>query len=372
MSTESGAARMRAPRERPSGAGRLGIVVRVATVTLFAVVPALTLGTMLAVGWSDDSLAADFHHEIYPQAKELLAGRNPYPPPEFHVVGSNFIWPPLVAYGLAPLTLLPATAADLLMVALGLVCFALSLWLLGVRDWRVYGVVAMWPEVASEMRVAHLTAPICLLVVIAWRSRDAGLRAPLAVGLATALKFFVWPVGIWLAARRGLGTAALAACVVGASLLLLLPITPIDDYVRSLIQLGRGFDQDSYTLFGLLVQSGASEAAGRAAAVIVGTALLVATWRYRSLALAVAAALTLSPIVWLDYFSLAMIPLAIARPRLSPVWLLPLATWGMSGAGLGIGDAADIARLLLVFSVVFAVAFHGEPERARRAAPAIP
>ena len=57
-----------------------------------------------------------------------------------------------------------------------------------------------------------------------------------------------------------------------------------------------------------------------------------------------------------------MVPLAVARPRLSWVWFLPLATWGLRGAGLGIGDPWDIARLLLVFAVVFAVAFRDEPE----------
>jgi hypothetical protein len=79
--------------------------------------------------------------------------------------------------------------------------------------------------------------------------------------------------------------------------------------------------------------------------------------------------LTLSPIVWLDYFALAAVPLALARPRLSAIWFLPVATWGLRGAGLGIGDASEIARLLVVFAIVFAVAFHGEPDRARRTAP---
>jgi len=98
-----------------------------------------------------------------------------------------------------------------------------------------------------------------------------------------------------------------------------------------------------------------------------GLLLLAATWRYRSFTLAIAAALTISPIVWLDYFALAALPLAIARPRLSWIWFLPLATWGLRGAGLDIGDPWDIARLLLVFSVVFAVAFREEPERAHEA-----
>jgi hypothetical protein len=85
----------------------------------------------------------------------------------------------------------------------------------------------------------------------------------------------------------------------------------------------------------------------------------------RSFTLAIAAALTISPIVWLDYFALAAVPLAIARPRLSWVWFLPLATWGLRGAGLNIGDPWDIARLLIVFAIVLGVAFRDEPDRPR-------
>ena len=98
-----------------------------------------------------------------------------------------------------------------------------------------------------------------------------------------------------------------------------------------------------------------------------GLLLLAATWRYRSFTLAIAAALTISPIVWLDYFALAAVPLAIARPRLSWVWFLPLATWGLRGAGLDIGDPWDIARLSSSSPSSFAVAFRDEPGAGARA-----
>ena len=345
---------------------------RVGTVVLLGVLPIAALVTMLAIGLSDDSLSADFHYEIYPQAKAMLEGLNPYPPPDFDpTVAPNFIWPPLVAYPAAPLTVLPLGAADIAMLVLGLACMAAALWVVGLRDWRVYGVVALWPEVVGEMRVSHLTAPLCLLLALAWRRRDRGLAPGAAVGFAIALKFLVWPLAIWLAARGRHAAALTAAAIACCSLLLLLPYVSLDHYARSLLQLGRGFDQDSYTLFGLAVQSGASETAGRLLMWTAGLALLAATWRYRSFTLAIAAALTLSPIVWLDYFALAMVPLAVARPRLSWVWFLPLATWGLRGAGLGIGDPWDIARLLAVFAIVLAVAFRDEPDRGRALAPAV-
>jgi hypothetical protein len=350
----------------PAVPGFGGALRRVGSIVAFGVLPVAALVTMLAVGLSDDSLSADFHYEIYPQAHTMVHGGNPYPPPDFDpTVAPNHIWPPLAAYLAAPLTALPVGAADIVMLALGLVCMAAALWVVGLRDWRVYGVVALWPQVAGEMRVSHLTAPICLLLALAWRTRDRGLHPGVAIGLATALKLFVWPLGLWLLATRRYRATLLAVGLAGASLLLLLPYVSIGDYARTLAQLGRGFDQDSYTVFGLLVQSGASETFARVAMWAVGLGLLVATWRYRSFTLAVAAALTLSPIVWLDYFAVAIVPLAVARPRLTWVWLLPLATWGLSGAGLGIGDPWDIGRLLIVFAVVFAVAFRHEPERAR-------
>ena len=91
-------------------------------------------------------------------------------------------------------------------------------------------------------------------------------------------------------------------------------------------------------MYGLLVQAGVSDAPARIAMLVVGAVLLAGTWRYRSLALALAAAFALSPIVWLDYFTLAALPLALARPRLTWIWFVPLVTWGAEGAGIGIGD----------------------------------
>ena len=97
-----------------------------------------------------------------------------------------------------------------------------------------------------------------------------------------------------------------------------------------------------------------------------GVLLLAATWRYRSFTLAIAAALTISPIAWLDYFALAAVPLAIARPRLSWIRFLPLATWGCAARP---PDRRPVGhhRLLVVFALVLGVAFRDEPDRRRTA-----
>jgi hypothetical protein len=93
---------------------------------------------------------------------------------------------------------------------------------------------------------------------------------------------------------------------------------------------------------------------------VLAVALLLGTWRYKSFALAVATALAVSPIVWLDYFALTAVPLAVVRPRFAVVWLVPLAAIGLEGAGLEIGDAAGTLRALAAFGVVLAVAFREE------------
>jgi hypothetical protein len=352
-----------------------GAVTRVGTIVVLGILPVAALVTMFVVGLTGGPLSGDFHYELYPQAKILLHGDNPFPPAGWDPLAqSNLIWPPLSAFLVSPLTIVPPGAADVVIVLIGLACFALSLWLVGVRDWRIYGVVGLWPEVVGEMRVSHLTPIVAVLVAAAWRYRDTRNLPGLLVGLSVGVKFFVWPVGLWLAAVRRTREALLAAVVAGASLLLVLPYMGIEDYAHRLSKLGRAFDQDSYTLFGLLVQAGASDGVARGATFAVGIGILVAMWRYQSFALAIAVALVLSPIVWLDYFALAALPLALARPRLSAIWFLPIATWGLEGAGIGIGDVPDIARLLVVYALVFWVAFSHDlavwraaPAEARRA-----
>ena len=49
---------------------------------LFGVLPIVAVVVMFHIARGDNSLAIDFHNEIYPEAKELLAGTNPFPSAE--------------------------------------------------------------------------------------------------------------------------------------------------------------------------------------------------------------------------------------------------------------------------------------------------
>jgi hypothetical protein len=94
---------------------------------------------------------------------------------------------------------------------------------------------------------------------------------------------------------------------------------------------------------------------------VLGAVLIVAMWRRRSFALSISASLVLAPIVWLDYYAVAAVPLAISRPRLTPIWFLPLMTWGLPSSGIATDGYSGVGRVLLAFGVVLLVAARYEP-----------
>jgi hypothetical protein len=154
-----------------------------------------------------------------------------------------------------------------------------------------------------------------------------------------------------------------------ASLLLLIPYISIAEYARLLRRLGATFDQDSFTIFGLLVQAGSPERLARVVALALGIAVLAVAWRRQSFVLFVAAALMLSPIVWLDYYALLAIPLAVVQPRLSVAWLLPILTWGITSGGAGAGHVATTIRVLTIFAVVSVLVARREGAASSRTPP---
>ena len=123
--------------DRPSlnAGGAHAALRRLAPVALFFVLPGCVITTMFVVGLTVGPIVLDFDTELYPQAKDALAGRNPYP---------HEIWPPFAMLVAMPFTILPSTAANVAFGFFGLVCMAIALRLVEVRDWRVYGIAFLW------------------------------------------------------------------------------------------------------------------------------------------------------------------------------------------------------------------------------------
>ncbi|MSO96112.1 MAG: DUF2029 domain-containing protein [Thermoleophilia bacterium] len=342
-----------------SRSGLLIALYRSVPVFLLGVIPLISVVMALTMYSHADSIALDFHHELYPETELVLHGHNPYPPVDADLSdGSNNIWPIAAVIPVAPLVLLPPAVADWTMTILVLASLAGALWVIGVRDWRVYGITLLWPPVVSAYQTANATLPLCLLCALAWRYRDRRWIPGLAIGAALAVKFFLWPLVLWLAAVKQWRSSLLSVAMAAASLLLLLPFTPIGAYFALLRNLSNTFDDKSYTIFALLLDAGAPSPFARAVTLALGGALLALCWRRRSFALAIGAALVLSPIVWLHFFALLIVPLAIARPRFSSAWLLALPLWLVPGSANG--DPWQTALGLVVLLTILLVCVRRE------------
>jgi hypothetical protein len=86
----------------------------------------------------------------------------------------------------------------------------------------------------------------------------------------------------------------------------------------------------------------------------------------RSFTLTIAAALVLTPILWLHYLVLLLAPIALARPRLSALWFLPLTMMVFEALnwyrGWPRGDAKALVSVAIVAALVLVMALR--PPRA--------
>ena len=81
---------------------------------------------------------------------------------------------------------------------------------LGIRDWRLYGLVMLLEPVVIGWETANITL-LCLGVAVIWRCRDHRVIPGATLGLLIAIKLFFWPLGFWLIATRRYGAAGWAA-----------------------------------------------------------------------------------------------------------------------------------------------------------------
>ena len=331
---------------------------------------------------------------------KILAGRNPYVDPgEFDESQAPYAYPPVLALAVTPLSTLPERVGDtfvpgVLFTLLLIAATVGGLALLGVRDWRCYPIALMYPPTLEAFEYGAIGPILFLLVAVAWRWRDRVGIAAGATGLVVVLKLFLWPMVVWLAATRRLRTAVVA--IVTAEALAFLSWAAIGfsglvDYPRLLRELEQLEAEQSYSAFAVLRAVGLPDVVAEGLALAGGVALLVLAWRAaraedrtahersrRSLTLAVAAGLVVTPILWLHYLVLLLVPIALARPRLSPLWFAPLALtlfelldWYR---GWPRGDGEALASVALVVTFVFVAAlrrrgtFPAEPRSAPVAA----
>ena len=173
----------------------------------------------------------------------------------------------------------------------------------------------------------------------------------MAVGAAVVLKVFLWPLLVWLAAtRRWRATAgaigvALALALVSWATIGFRGLAQYPELLRRLSDLEA---ENSYSAYAIAVSAGDLRRAGTRPRRRRWRSPSRVAWRAarshggagegdrRALTLALAAGVVLTPILWLHYLVLLVVPIALARPRLSALWRSSLSRSPCSRPSTGI------------------------------------
>jgi Glycosyltransferase family 87 len=310
---------------------------------LFGVLPVLSTAFIMDIAIRGHAFAVDFHNGEWPAGLRILHGLTPYFDPHSaavlsagspHPAVTPMVYPALGALLCAAFALLPHTVADITFTALDMSAVLVALRLVNVRDWRLYGLVLMWPPVITGWQTANITLLLVLGLAAVWRYRDRALLSGLILAALISIKVILWPLGLWLLATRrymAVTYALASALVLNVIAWGVLGFGELPRYLRVLQAFDHAGERRAYSTFSLALHLGASRTAasvlGLALASIVAAVCFVVGRRGRdrvAFALCVAVALLATPIIWLHYFALLAVPLALLRPRFSPVWLLPL------------------------------------------------
>ena len=343
----------------------LAIALAVTAVALLKGLPRLFYDDVI---WSLNGWFVPYDLTIFLRAGDaVLDGTSPYPAVAALHDDTQYVYPPFVALLMVPLAVLPSGLAAAAFAWLSLAAIAGALWLLGIRDWRCYLVVLVSPLLHEALRWGTISPFMLLLAALCWRFRD-DLRGAAAAGTALVSKLFLWPLAAWLALTGRVRSAVVAtagAVIVALASWAAIGFAGFADYPGLLRKLDGIAAAESYSVYAIGRTLGLGTAEARALAAVTAAALLVLALRAvregregdrRSLTLALAAALALSPIVWLHYLVLLYVPIALARPRLSGLWLLPLALWPFMAAGwFGDWPAGNLEELLVAAALVLAV-----------------
>ena len=340
----------------------------ISTVALVFIAVTVMLG-LVGLSTAEGLLAWDVRFAYLPAAEALLDGRSPYPALDDPILEDQkgYVYPPQLLYLLVPLTVLPVGVAAAIVAAGLLALLGLTLWVLGIRDARCYAASLLWVPAVSAVLLGNISIPLAFLVAVAWRYRDDGpWRSAWALGLAIAAKLLMWPLLVWTAVTRRARVGGLAVALGALVTLVAWAIIGFDGltgYPDLLQRLSEIQSERSYSIVGMAATAGLPDLAGRALTLLVGGALLVGCVLYarraddeRSFTCAVAATLALSPIVWLHYLVVLLVPVAIARPRFSALWLLPVLLWVSPRPGYAEGVATYAPGIAAAIVVVVLLA----------------
>jgi alpha-1,2-mannosyltransferase len=308
------------------------------------------------------------YRPLWEASRHVFEGASPYPASTAALHNEQqFVYPPLAALLAAPFAVFPFGVAAALLAAFELAATVLTLRVLRVRDWRCYGVVFLWYPVIQNLLIGSITSLLALGLAIAWRYRDDARAATPVAAAVAATKVFLWPLLFWLAVTRmrvAVRAAALAVAGVAISWAVI-GFAGLTSYPHLLDRVSALEQSKSYSAVALGIALGLPAGPARILAVAVGTVVLFSVLMVarrggadadrRAFVLAIAAAFLFSPIVWTHYLALLVVPVAITRRTLSPLWFVPLLMWLTPGQSDG--HAWRVIVGVSVWVVVLAATF---------------
>lgn len=309
--------------------------------------------TVLAAETPSPRFGWDFRYQYYAGAEAVVDGRPLYMDPDDPGLPEalddvmTYVYPPLVAVALVPVTVLRIDVAQVLLFIASVAALFGTLALVGVRDIRCYAALFVWSPTWTALAVLNISSFLALAVALAWRYRGAWLPLGAAIGLAAASKVFLWPLLVWTIASRRYRATATAVLIGVASTVAAwaaVGFQGMREYPELVRRLAEVHADNSYSIQGMTSALGFQPAVAHAVMFFVGGAFLLACARFsrsgddeRGLACAVFAALALTPIVWQHYLLMLAPSLGLARPRFSWIWLLPTVLWLSPHDGNGDG-----------------------------------
>jgi alpha-1,2-mannosyltransferase len=346
-----------------SSAGRGGLL----TAALVFVAATMLMG-LVGLSAAEGLLSWDVRFAYLPAAELILDGESPYPAVDDPILEDQkgYVYPPQLVLLLVPFTVLPVPVVSFL-VALGMLALVFAtLRVLEIRDLKCYAAAAVWVPTISGVLLGNVSIPLAFALAVLWRYRDAVWPPAVSLGLAVSAKLLLWPMFVWAAATRRLRIVGLAVglgLAVTALSWAAIGFTGLAEYPDLLRRLSEIQSERSYSIVGMASTLGLAEGVGRALTLLVGGALLVGCVvlarrgdEERSFTCAVAATLALSPILWLHYLVLLLVPLAILRPRFSPIWLLPIVLWVSPKPGYAEGYETFMPALVAAILVTVLLA----------------
>jgi hypothetical protein len=350
--TTPGAAGLGHPNTAASGLGRLAgkLTGRLGTTRrdvysaafahgIFAIAPFLLTAWCLRFSFHSGSTSAvDFHHEFWVAASRVIDGQNPYAPGWQHITaGVAFPYPAFTSIAFIPLALMPHELADVVYTALNLAAVMLTLFILGVRDWRIFGLTFLSAPIVTAWQSANLTLVLALGIAFLWRARDRPVMSGFLVAALISLKPFVWPLALWLIATRrwaALAYGALWGAAINLVAWSVVGFSQLQAYRHVAGAVTRVMEHRGYSLLNLALHAGAGTTVSFFLTValtvcVIGGCVIVARQgqEFGALSLSLGAALLATPVLWTHYFGLLIVPLAIARPRLCLLWFMPMLLW---------------------------------------------